>query len=44
MPVQDDAREIQLVDLFIMSVPTERKRADVDALQELEELDQAAAV
>ena len=38
MPVQDDARENQMVDLFNLSVPVERKRADVDALLELEEL------
>ncbi|MGH3443711.1 MAG: hypothetical protein ACRDUY_17020 [Nitriliruptorales bacterium] len=31
MPVQDDAREIELVRLFNLTVPEERQRADIDA-------------
>lgn len=37
MPVQDDERERQMVDLFNLTVPKERRRADVDALLELDE-------
>jgi len=40
MPVQDDAREQQMVLLFNLVVPEDRKRADIDALLELEELEQ----
>lgn len=40
MPVQDDAREQQMVLLFNLSVPEDRQRADVDARLELEELDE----
>jgi len=39
MPVQDDAREQQMVDLFNLSVPEDRRRDDIDADLELEELD-----
>lgn len=31
MPVQDDAREFQMVNLFNLSVPVDRKRSDIDA-------------
>jgi len=41
MPVQDDAREQQMVDLFNLSVPEDRRRDDIDANLDLEELDVA---
>lgn len=31
MPVQDDARESQMIQLFNLSVPAERSRSDIDA-------------
>lgn len=36
MPVQDDERERQMVLLFNLTVPEDRRRADVDALLELD--------
>jgi len=41
MPVQDDAREQQMILLFNLSVPEDRQRADIDARLELEELTEA---
>jgi len=41
MPVQDDAREQQMVDLFNLSVPEDRRRDDIDANLDLEEVDVA---
>ena len=31
MPVQDDARESQMIQLFNLTVPEERRRSDIDA-------------
>lgn len=39
MPAQDDAREQQMVNLFNLVTPEDRKRADIDARLELPELD-----
>ncbi|WP_182348727.1 hypothetical protein [Tomitella gaofuii] len=39
MPAQDDAREQQMVNLFNLVTPEDRKRADIDAHLELPELD-----
>jgi len=41
MPVQDDAREQQMVLLFNLSVPEDRQRADIDARLELQELEES---
>ncbi len=40
MPAQDDAREQQMVNLFNLVTPEDRKRADIDARLELPELPQ----
>ncbi|OBF25512.1 hypothetical protein [Mycobacterium sp. ACS4331] len=37
MPAQDDARETQMVWMFNLSVPPDRRRADIDAYLELDE-------
>lgn len=41
MPVQDDAREQQMTLLFNLSVSEDRRRADIDAQLELEELEES---
>lgn len=39
MPIQDDSRENQMIDRFNLTVPPDRKRADIDAHLKIDGLD-----